>query len=117
MVGIKRVDVVNEPYGTLRIAAGPMAGTIIPIHDGETLFIGRDATMSQIILDEGYTSISRRHCSITYYADAGEYIVTDLSSNGTFLEIRTRLERDVSVALKPGTVIFLADENCPILLQ
>lgn len=117
MTPSKDMNVISEPLkasGSFGIITGIMAGATFPIADGETLCIGRDTQTAQIILDKEYANISRQHCTISYSATANQYIVTDLSSNGTFFENKIRLEKGRPIAIAPGTVILLGDEKCSL---
>ena len=61
--------------------AGPRLGQTIPVNEGK-LVLGRDATCDVSLLD---TAISRRHSTVTRFAD-GRVTLEDLDSrNGSFL--------------------------------
>jgi hypothetical protein len=87
---------------------GMYSGASFPIEDFEELIIGRDAALSHIVVNVGGEKISRKHCSISYDGEEGVYIVTDLSSNGTFRNNGTQLAHGTPVRLTPGSVIYLA---------
>ncbi len=61
------------------------------------------------------TRISNRHCVIKYDSSAGEYEVSDISTNGIYLKGK-RLEKNTKYRLRPGSVIILADRVCAIEL-
>ena len=108
---------VTEPAppesGTIKVLAGSMRGAEIPIRDGETLWIGKDAKSCNVVFDPSFTHISRMHCSVTYNAQSDRYIVVDESTNGTYLENGTRLPKHERRPLSPGTTLRLAkDGNC-----
>ncbi len=85
----------------LLITNGQLAGTVVPVGDGQTLTFGR-SDMSDIVIPDG--KASRIHCKIQ---NAGAVVeVFDLnSSNGTYCNQR-RIERS---ALKPGDEIMVGE--------
>lgn len=86
---------------------GMFGGARIPIAHGDEIVIGRDAESCHIIL-EGQ-SISRKHCVIRYDGKTGHYMVTDYSSNGTFLGNGSRLPKETPTPLSPGAVLWIGD--------
>ncbi|MCS6925495.1 MAG: FHA domain-containing protein, partial [Candidatus Binatia bacterium] len=70
------------------VLSGPDAGATFQL-SGETAVIGRSHTCDVVLAD---TLVSKRHCTITY--QDGHYILTDHSTNGTFLQdLKTRLQK------------------------
>ncbi len=90
--------------------AGAYKGGSFPIRDGEELVIGRDSSLSQIVVTSA-AKVSRRHCGIRYSALDSRYIVTDYSSNGTFLEDGTRLNPMSPTPVPRGTVLIIGDRE------
>jgi uncharacterized membrane protein YhaH (DUF805 family) len=88
--------------------AGMYKNVTFPIDDYEEMVIGRDAAFSHIVIDQNAEKISRKHVSIGYDPGEGMYIVTDLSSNGTYMDNGTRLTANVAMKLPRGSVIYLA---------
>ena len=103
--------------GSISILSGPYKGMTIPIKDGEVLNFGKDPKMTHVVFSDDYTLVSRLHCIVSYSAQSEEFYVTDCSSNGTFRSNRIRLEKGKRIPIEPGTVIFLADEQCSVLLN
>jgi hypothetical protein len=91
--------------------SGMYAGQNIPMAANDELLIGRDATMANIILDQNADKVSRKHCGIRYDAGRGVYMVTDYSSNGTFIDGGSRLVANVPTAMQHGTVIALGNRE------
>nr|AGS53138.1 hypothetical protein [uncultured bacterium contig00040] len=91
--------------------SGMYAGQNIPMAPNDELLIGRDATMANIILDQNADKVSRKHCGIRYDAGRGVYMVTDYSSNGTFIDGGSRLVANVPTAMQRGTVIALGNRE------
>ena len=97
-----------EPTGQLIGTAGQSAGLAFQLKNGETLTLGRDPMQCQILLSENNTSISRRHCSITFHSDTESYSVIDYSSNGTFVD-GVQLPKGQPQILNRGTEIALGN--------
>ncbi len=95
----------------LRGVSGELAGQEIPLV--ETLIIGREATMSNLVLQR--TDLSRQHCAIRYDDVLGVFQLEDLeSSNGTFVELWNELrplEPGRPVTLRPGGRFHLVDQD------
>ncbi len=118
------IDVANKtmpyqedaPTGTpnatssIICTAGAYKGGTFPIRDGEELVIGRDSTLSQIVVTSA-AKVSRRHCGIRYSALDNRYMVTDYSSNGTLLADGTRLTPMTPTPVPRGTVLIIGDHE------
>ena len=96
--------------GSLFGLSGMYRNTTIDLPAGEEIMLGRDAAMSQVIIDQDADNISRRHCGIRYNPD-GTYSVTDYSTNGTFREDGSHLPSNMPVTLPRGTVICLGSRR------
>ena len=70
--------------------AGPLAGNAYPFTD--TITMGRDPNVCQVILPADTPGVSRKHCVLKIQHD-GVYIM-DLSSKGTFLKNGRRLQKN-----------------------
>jgi len=90
---------------------GMYRGAVFPLDNDEELIIGRDAMLSHIVITENAEKISRKHINISFDSYENVYMVTDLSSNGTYLEDGTRLIANIPVKLGRGTVIYLAKKE------
>ena len=87
--------------------AGKYAGASFDMLDGAELVFGRDPQSANIIFDQTASDISRRHCSVKFDGKANQYMVTDYSSTGTFLEGSIQIEKGQPKTLAKGTVIYL----------
>ena len=105
----------SEKNGALACLAGEYAGSIIPLRRGEELMIGRDGAYCNVVLTGD--KISRKHCMICCNADTGRYLVTDLSSNGTYVKGGARLIKNQPTELSAGTVLILGNEDTLFRLQ
>lgn len=90
------IEYANNKDGLLRCVSGEAAGTSIVMKNGDTIVLGRDPQISNVILRED-KNISRRHCSISYRN--GTFYIVDYSSNGTRLANGSRLQTNVETSL------------------
>ncbi|MDR0519109.1 MAG: DUF805 domain-containing protein [Clostridiales Family XIII bacterium] len=105
-------DYGYQGYGTTEAGiiglSGMYANVTFPIESYEELVIGRDAAFSHVVIDTNAEKISRKHVSVGYDASERMYVVTDFSSNGTYMNNGTRLTANVAMKLPAGSVIYLA---------
>ena len=91
----------------LRSLAQQHNGVRIPIQ-GRQILIGTSQGDCQVVFRSGTPGVSRRHCSISWDAAIGDFILTDLGSSfGTFLENRQKLAQGVPTRLRPGDRFYL----------
>lgn len=82
------------------------------------LLIGRDPNSCKLVYIEGTAGVSGRHCSISYDAANGAFVVTDLGSTyGTFLMNGQRLNANVPYFLKPGDGFYVGDKANAIRVE
>lgn len=93
--------------GVIAGLTGKYAGANFEMKDGTELVFGRDPGEANIVFDQTATDVSRKHCAIRFDGKAQQYVVTDYSSGGTFLESGARLEQFQPKTLSKGTVIYL----------
>lgn len=93
--------------GVVAGLTGKYAGANFEMKDGTELVFGRDPNEANIIFDQTATDVSRKHCSVRFDGKAQQYVVTDFSSTGTFLESGIRLEKFQPKTIAKGTVIYL----------
>ncbi len=96
--------------GTISGLSGMYAGQSIPLAPNEPLLIGRDGTC-HLIIDKNAEKLSRKHCSIMYNAQTNSYMVTDYSSNGTYIDGGNRLVANMATQMQCGTVIALGNRE------
>lgn len=90
---------------------GTYADASFELTDGSELIFGRSPQDANIVFDQLATDVSRKHCSVRFDGRANQYVVTDYSSNGTYLENGTRLESGQPKQLARGTVIYLGSSR------
>lgn len=100
-------DVITTLQASIKCIAGEFAGAEFPLVENEAIVVGKDATLAQIVLMDRY--ISGKHCSIMYDEDKDIFVVTDTSTNGTYLENCNRLEKNVCKFLPNNTLLVLGD--------
>lgn len=100
--------------GVLVAESGDYAGAEFELSDGETLVLGRDPAMCSIVFED--YNVSRQHCAIRYNAAENRYYVTDLSSNGTFLEDGIRLQPQTETAVERGEKVYLSNQKDVFIL-
>lgn len=91
---------------TLTATKGQYEGSIIEF-DG-SIVIGRDPACSELIIDD--SNVSRMHCTITFDPSDKIYIITDHSTNGTFIG-RERLEKGKSKIVNKGTFVIIGQSG------
>lgn len=75
------------------------------------ILIGRESGSCKLVYAEGTAGVSGRHCSVSYDAAKGEFIVTDLGSTyGTFLMNGQKLEANAPCRIKPGSGFYVGDK-------
>lgn len=82
---------------------GEYAGAEVLVGDG--ILLGRDPSVCQLVFNK--EKISRRHCNITYNAENDKFVVTDYSSNGTYIQGGSQMKKNVPTELPAGTTIQL----------
>lgn len=113
----KEKENVIELSGIIKITSGSMKGFTVPIKDGETIYLGKDSKVSNIVFSKDYAHISRMHCSITFDARTNKYYVVDSSSNGTYFNNKERLIKRKRTPIERSTVLKLANKDCTIFLE
>lgn len=94
---------------SLYCSQGEYAGISFPVTPDEPISIGKNPEQSNIVLSDG--GVSRLHCTITYSGSEDQYIVTDHSSNGVYLENGSRLVKETPTRLACNSSIFFGKET------
>lgn len=82
------------------------------------ILIGRDPGSCKLIYAEGTAGVSGQHCSVSYDAATGEFILTDLRSTyGTFLMNGQKLNANVPCRIKPGNGFYVGDRANAIRVE
>lgn len=92
----------------VEIVSGEFAGSVIPVKPGEDIVIGRDPKRANVVTSPANTQVSGLHCSIHYDAQHAMYVVTDFSTNGTYLNNEKLMPERPALAAK-GAIVKLAD--------
>jgi hypothetical protein len=95
-------------YAALVGLSGAYAGASIFMQPNEEIVIGRDTTVSHVVLSD--SQVSRKHCGVRYIGETGNYQVVDYSSNGTFVN-GAIIPTGVNYDCAPGTILSVDDFN------
>ena len=101
--------VKEEKRGTLIGRSGEYKDAEVPVQPGETIIIGRDAAVCNLVLQDHV--ISRIHCYIQFDESRGDYIVKDVSRYGVFDDSGKQIESNTDVRIKPGHSIQIGKTN------
>lgn len=101
-----------EWYGMLRCTDGPLEGQHF-IVEANGIYIGRDASMSQIVIND--SRVSKRHLRILP-RNGKVWAIDEGSTNGTFLGGPTG-ERITEHQLKRGDTLVLAENAATFVYQ
>jgi len=91
--------------------SGMYAGQTIPMAANDELIIGRDAALSNVIVNQNAEKVSRKHCGIRFDSARNNYTVTDYSSNGTYIDGGSRLAANVPTTMQRGSIIALGNRE------
>lgn len=97
---------VAGSFAALVGIGGMYAGATLAIAPGEEIVIGRDTTMSHLVIDN--SQVSRKHCGVRYDASTKSYQVIDYSSNGTFVN-GSMLQKGMYQVCAPGSILSVDD--------
>ena len=107
IVACKKGDAKSLLGAKITGLSGMYDGAVVEIGDG--IVIGRDANVSQLILSG--EQVSRKHCKVDYNKQTGKYMITDYSSNGTYILGGKRLDENVPTELDKGTIIRIGKKG------
>lgn len=101
--------------GSVLIMTGQYKDAVLPVRDCEEIILGRDVRNCHLVFQNEH--VSRVHCGIRFDSAAFTYLVTDYSTNGTYVKGGLRLEKGQPVPCRPGTVLVLgkSGEECRLL--
>jgi len=93
---------------SVRSFASQHQGMRVPVQG--QLMIGRNPADCALVFREGTPGISGRHCTVSFDAATGDFIVTDLRSTyGTFMKNGQKLTPGVAYRMKPGDCFYLGE--------
>ncbi|MCM1245138.1 MAG: FHA domain-containing protein [Roseburia sp.] len=100
-------------YGRVKCTQGIAVGQGFKLPEDRKVIVGKSPQNATLVIHDQH--ISNVHCSIRYCAETDSYIVTDHSTNGTFVH-GVRLAKDIKMEYPAGTVLSLADGSNKITL-
>lgn len=107
---VESLSAPSQPEIGILGVTGMYAGSLFPLQPDETVTIGRDKNVSQIVFVNGAEKISRRHCTVRFSSKDQKYHVTDYSSNGTYID-GTALPKEQPVIVERGSSLALGNTN------
>ena len=102
-------------FGLIRFSKGSMNGAEIELKNGESILVGRDSGICQMILSD--RDISHKHCLIRYSSSDACYYVTDYSSLGTYMNGSIRLTKNQQTRCPLGTRLTLGSGSTELQLR
>lgn len=122
-VGVNNV-IAHKPVnygsekGKLQCLSGELKGFSINMEDGEKVTIGRNKATCNVLMSDANRKISGTHCSVSYIRSNDKYIIEDVSTNGTYVKIKSDFEKisKRTVLADRGTVFSLDKEHTSIFL-
>jgi hypothetical protein len=103
----------SNTMGQVRCIKGMAAGQGFRLPPNRKMVIGKNPGKATLVLNESY--ISNVHCTIQYNEGNNTYIVTDHSTNGTFIN-GIRMQKEMPTTCPAGTVLMLVNSNIEIKL-
>ena len=100
----------------IKVLNGSLAEAQVELADGQTVNLGKDPKLANLVFDKSYQRVSRIHCTVSYSETFDKYFVTDCSSNGTYFENGIRFAKNARTSVARGSVLKLADDGCRIKL-
>lgn len=80
-----------------------------PIPADTDVVIGRSGKQCNYVVKPD-AKISRAHCVLRYVSEVNLFLLTDISTNGTYIaEDKSRIAKNVPFTLFPDTSFFLTD--------
>lgn len=98
-------DHTTQTVGSVMILTGQYKNAMIPVKEGEEIILGRDSSKCHLIFEN--THVSRVHCGVQYRRRENVYLITDYSTNGTFLKNGQQLVKNRPTACRRGTIVLL----------
>ena len=99
-------DVAQAVSAMIYGIKGEYAGAEAAVGNG--IVIGRDPAACQLVLNKD--KVSRRHCKIAYNPANNTYVVTDYSSNGTYIAGKA-MQKNQPTEIPAGTMIQLGKDG------
>ncbi len=103
---IREQEAVTIDYGSIKFTSGVLAGERFPV-DPEGVYIGRESTLSQIVVAD--PRISKRHLWIGVQ-DGKVAIKDEGSRNGTFVN-DPKAERVTEATLNSGDTVIMGESD------
>ncbi|MBR1531404.1 MAG: FHA domain-containing protein, partial [Eubacterium sp.] len=105
----------SEPVpseGSVMWLGGEYTGYTFPIQPNTEVIIGKDPSQANIVIGKEHATVSRKHVGIRYDSSNGMYILTDYSTNGTYINdgaYTGRLERGAATYIGSGVIASIGN--------
>lgn len=96
--------------GTLTCVTGMYLDIPFPVVDGETMVIGTNPALCNIVITDDARIVSGKHCSVSFKSSDGSYSIIDHSTNGTYIN-GSHIAKNVPVPVFKGDIITLGDNR------
>ena len=106
----------HDADAVIEVLTGSMKGMRVPVDSGETITLGKSASVCQLVFDSSYGLVSRKHCSVTFDGKNKVFYVTDMSTNGTYRSGNIRLEKNKKTIITSGSLLNLSNSQCIVRL-
>lgn len=111
----QKFQINAREYGVVLGIYGARQNDSYRLYHGKEVFIGRDASRNEIVVNE--RTVSRQHCCIRFDLQKQCYYVKDLSANGTFLGNGQRISQEDWEEVGRDTLIYLSNDSCAFMLS
>ncbi len=89
---------------------GAYVGQRLDFNSGEAILLGRDRLRCSVVFPETCAKISRTHCSVSYDPTRNTYVITDMSSNGTYVN-NERIPQNTPYMASSGSILKLGNAD------
>ena len=94
--------------GSLQCIQGMYNGISFPVIDEETVVLGTNPQIANIVIEDEAHIVSGKHCSLTYSVATDKYVLVDYSTNGTYLN-NALVQKNMPINVLKGDTIALGD--------
>lgn len=104
----ERMKEQQKSSPAVRSMAVQHQGMRIPV-DSSPILLGRNVATCKLVYRQNTPGVSKEHCELSWNAQSGEFVLTDLSTYGTYLLNGERLEKGRPYRLRPGDGFYLGE--------
>jgi len=97
----------------LVVETGIQKGTRIRVPDSSEIIIGRAPEMCNFVIDD-FPEISRAHCTVGYDSEKEQFVIVDMSSNGTYHSNGQRMPYRAETYLDSNESFYICSERATL---